>query len=87
MITAMMEPTQKYPILSGPNHERRPGITRTIPRWAVDIYCITHPKGEEYANEKVWRLVLAGRLNIVSGELNATSNSLTKAAGQHGINR
>ncbi len=37
----------------------------SIPRMAVDIYCITHPKGEEHAREVVRRLVLAGRLKIV----------------------
>jgi len=53
-----------------------------IPRMAVDVYCITHPKGEEYAREVVQRLVRAGLLKIISsGELNATSN--TAKAGQH----
>lgn len=80
----MMEPTQPKPVISGQIAEQRPGITRIVSQHAADIYCITHPKGENYAKGVVRRLVHAGRL-IVSGELSEPNSD--KTVGQHGINR
>jgi hypothetical protein len=80
----MTEPTQPKPVLSGRIRKQRPGIKRTVSQHAADIYCITHPKGENYAKGVVRRLVHAGRL-IVSGGPNEPNSD--KTVGQHGINR
>ncbi len=50
---------------------------KRIPQEAVDIYCKTHVFGEAFAREFVRRLVLAGRLKIVSGGLNDNQHAST----------